>query len=314
MRGARLVLILLVMWAVAISLAMPAGAEKLYKYKSENGVLTFTDKVDNSKELIEVEQMAAYEPKDRLTIDKVGDDTNFKLTAYNEYYGPVEVRIELRQRVNMSSNYEFPCSFVVKPREKRELVSMWVSDGRKGSAYSYATSVVIGDPAARHNDNILYRLPIAVKDVGRVVISQGFNGRETHGDVQSRYAIDIPVSEGTSVRAARAGIVMDVANDYFRGGRTNKFLDRANFVRILHDDGTMALYAHLQLESIQVRMGERVQTGQVIARAGNTGFSSGPHLHFVVQKNFDGELRAVPFRLMAMNGIGVIPEAGMVFQ
>jgi murein DD-endopeptidase MepM/ murein hydrolase activator NlpD len=305
------------MLALALSMAAAAtdnaGAAQLYTYKSEDGGLTFTDKMDSSKEPIEVEQLEAYEPKNRVTIDKIGEDANFKLTAYNEYYGPVEVRIDLQQSANMSSNHDFPYAVVVKSRGKRELIRMWVTDTSKGGSYTYTTTVVIGDPAARHNDNILYGLPVAVKDAGRVFISQGFNGQGTHGDVQSRYAIDIPVAEGTNVRAARAGMVMDVANDYFRGGKASKLLDRANFVRVLHDDGTMALYAHLQLESIQVRMGERVQPGQVIAKAGNTGYSSGPHLHFVVQKNFGGELRAVPFRLMGANGVGVVPETGMTF-
>jgi murein DD-endopeptidase MepM/ murein hydrolase activator NlpD len=307
---------LLCLGAVLFIARFPADvrAAKIYKYEAEDGSLSFTDKYDDSKGLVNVEQVEPYEPKYRINIDKVGGDADFKLVAYNEYYGPVEIRFDLKNSENMASNYRFPCSFVVKSREKRDLFSMQIVDQNKGASYAYTTGIVIGDPAAVHEDNRLYSLPIAVKDVGRVCISQGFNGSSTHYDVQNRYAMDIPAPEGTSVRAARAGMVMDVANDYFRTGKDSKLLSRANYVRILHDDGTMALYAHLQLESIQVHMGRRVETGQIIARVGSTGYSSGPHLHFVVQKNFGGELRAVPFRLQDTTGFGIVPKTGMIFQ
>ena len=59
----------------------------------------------------------------------------------------------------------------------------------------------------------------------------------------------------------------------------------ANLVRILHDDGTWAEYAHLNRSTIRVRPGDVVERGEYIADSGNTGFSSGPHLHFVVQRN-----------------------------
>jgi murein DD-endopeptidase MepM/ murein hydrolase activator NlpD len=52
----------------------------------------------------------------------------------------------------------------------------------------------------------------------------------------------------------------------------------------LHSDGTIAIYAHLAHSSIQVSPGQQVTSGQQIALAGSTGYSSGPHLHFAVQR------------------------------
>ena len=60
---------------------------------------------------------------------------------------------------------------------------------------------------------------------------------------------------------------------------------RANVVRVLHDDGTMALYVHLNWNTIRVVPGQRVRRGEYLADSGNTGFTTGPHLHFVVQRN-----------------------------
>jgi murein DD-endopeptidase MepM/ murein hydrolase activator NlpD len=57
-----------------------------------------------------------------------------------------------------------------------------------------------------------------------------------------------------------------------------------NFVRVLHDDGTMGVYLHLKQGSVSVE-GQRVMVGSALALSGNTGNSSGPHLHFVVQRN-----------------------------
>ena len=90
---------------------------------------------------------------------------------------------------------------------------------------------------------------------------------------------------------------MDVEEDFNRGGTDwKKFADKANHVRILHDDGTMAVYAHLDLASVSVRPGARIRAGQKIARSGNTGFSTGPHLHFVIQQNTGMKLISVPFK------------------
>lgn len=68
-----------------------------------------------------------------------------------------------------------------------------------------------------------------------------------------------------------------------------------NFVRILHEDGTMGVYLHLMRGSVSVREGQRVSVGTALARSGNTGNSTGPHLHFVVQRNSGNELISIPY-------------------
>jgi murein DD-endopeptidase MepM/ murein hydrolase activator NlpD len=72
---------------------------------------------------------------------------------------------------------------------------------------------------------------------------------------------------------------------------------RANFIRLLHDDGTMSLYAHLKSDGVLVRPGQRVTAGQRIGLSGNTGFTTGPHLHFAVQVNRGMRLLSLPFRM-----------------
>ncbi|MFF5968553.1 M23 family metallopeptidase [Streptomyces collinus] len=76
-------------------------------------------------------------------------------------------------------------------------------------------------------------------------------------------------------------------------------------------DGTFAAYAHLQRGSLTVREGDRVRAGQRIARCGNSGNSSEPHLHFQLMDGPDPDAaRGVPF---TWQGIGV-PRNGETFQ
>ena len=147
------------------------------------------------------------------------------------------------------------------------------------------------------------------------LISHGLRGEKTHNTPDSEYAIDVAMPVGTAIHAVRSGIVMDVEEDFNKGGTDRKkFVDKANHVRVLHDDGTMALYAHLDLASVNVRPGARVRAGQQIARSGNTGFSSGPHLHFAIQQNTGMKLISVPFRFKTPEGPAVEPKELQVMK
>ncbi|MCX2727802.1 peptidoglycan DD-metalloendopeptidase family protein [Thermomicrobium sp. 4228-Ro] len=85
--------------------------------------------------------------------------------------------------------------------------------------------------------------------------------------------IDIAVPEGTPVRATASGTVRFVGNTDGYGLR----------VEIDHGNGVTTLYAHLSAAA--VAPGQRVERGQVIGRSGNTGASTGPHLHYEIRQN-----------------------------
>jgi len=86
----------------------------------------------------------------------------------------------------------------------------------------------------------------------------------------SHLGIDIANSIGTPIVAAADGVVIEA-------GPASGF---GLWVRIQHDDGTITVYGHM--EDYSVREGERVKAGEQIARIGNRGQSTGPHLHFEV--------------------------------
>lgn len=158
---------------------------------------------------------------------------------------------------------------------------------------------VPGDPGARPQD-VAYALPF---DARRFQVTQAPQGRFSHDDAENRDAVDFALPEGTPVLAARAGKVMQVQGNFSGNGRDPaRDRERANFIRVLHEDGSMAVYAHLRENGVLVRSGQRVEAGQRIGVSGNTGFSTAPHLHFVVQANAGMQLRSVPARIVAPQG------------
>lgn len=88
--------------------------------------------------------------------------------------------------------------------------------------------------------------------------------------------VDIAVAEGTDVIAVKSGTVTEVRTSATYG----------KVVRYDTTDGYTVMYAHLS--EILVQKGESIRQGQVIAKSGNTGLTTGPHLHYSVWK--DGEL------------------------
>jgi len=88
---------------------------------------------------------------------------------------------------------------------------------------------------------------------------------------------------GTNVIAAADGKVIDMNNDF----EDNQFKENSygNFVKIDHQNGYITIYAHLKKNSIKVKKGDDVKKGDVIAETDNSGYSTGPHLHFEVKKD-----------------------------
>lgn len=98
-------------------------------------------------------------------------------------------------------------------------------------------------------------------------------GRKTQG-LHGQNAVDIAATPGTPITASGNGRVIASRIGGYNGGY-------GNMVIISHDGGVQTVYAHMR--EVNVSQGEVVVQGQVIGGVGNTGRSTGPHLHFEVR-------------------------------
>jgi murein DD-endopeptidase MepM/ murein hydrolase activator NlpD len=169
-----------------------------------------------------------------------------------------------------------------------EAFTLAPANPEKQWSYSYVNHFTIGSTIAVHDDSAVYFLPFEAGTEFKV--TQGYNGSYSHSGAD-QYAIDWKMPCGTPVHAARAGVVAKVKVDSGAGGPDRKFENAANYILIRHSDGTLANYAHLSKGGSKVKPGQIVEAGDLIGFSGNTGFTSGPHLHFSVFKTKSGKQR-----------------------
>ncbi|MGR8978473.1 MAG: peptidoglycan DD-metalloendopeptidase family protein [Gammaproteobacteria bacterium] len=284
-----------------------AAAKKLYKFQDKKGDWHFTDKPPQTGQKVTVSQLKV-EPKQMVWLLQSGEERHPQFTIRNDYGGPAEVEVGFAESDNAQSAPALPGRFIVPSGQSDPLFE--ISGIKEDQSFSFKLNYryVPGRPLENYTSTAVYYPPVARGEKYR--ISQAFDGEFSHKDEQNKYAVDIAMPEGTPVYAARSGTVMEVEDDFFKGGTNKAYSNEANSIRILHEDGSMAIYAHLELEKAQVYPGLQIKAGQLIGYSGNTGFSSGPHLHFAVQYNKGMALGSVPFTFLNQMGEAETPVLG----
>jgi murein DD-endopeptidase MepM/ murein hydrolase activator NlpD len=206
-----------------------------------------------------------------------------ELVAENDGPAPITVYVTLSGE-NYGSDRPWPVTVTVSPYSAVPLGRVFAADKTAGGYnFLFRYSHHFGRVDAVHDPAAAYRLPFM--EGQSYTITQAYGSKLTsHNNRENLYAVDFAMPIGTAVLAARAGTVIDATMRHHEGGYDVRFLDKANAVAIVHDDGTVAEYAHLSPGADVVRVGQRVGAGDLIGYSGNTGYSSGPHLHFIVSK------------------------------
>lgn len=227
----------------------------------------------------------------RIKALREGDRTRFLVD--NTEFCEVTVTFEFAVS-NLTSNVGLPYTASFPARQITEAFALEPIEAGKPWHYSYTSYYKLGSHLARHDESCIYWLPY--QSGHEYTVTQAYGGSYSHKG-SSEYAIDWKMPEGTTVRAARAGVVVKIRTDSDKGGPSFDYDKYNNFVLIRHGDGTLAHYCHLQRGGNLVKVGDAVAVGQPIALSGNTGFSSGPHLHLCIFKTVSGRERvSLPVR------------------
>ncbi len=278
--------------------ATSAVAMTIYKSTDANGVVSYSDRPTRGAQVFVFrDRMVEHLDRQvRLDIKKQkGVDSVF---VRNDLYAPVEIELSFAGLQNVSGAPQQPIRRVLPARSNSRLALLTAIQAGKPLAYTPRFRYSLGDPSGTAQ---AYRYPLPWRG-GPFRLSQGPNGLYSHFGAKSRYAMDIAMPEGTPIIAARGGVVVKTEN-----AQTGRGTDPSgNFVRVLHDDGTMGVYLHLKRGSVSVREGQRVTVGSALALSGNTGNSSGPHLHFVVQRNTGLGLVSIPYQFN--QPVGALPN------
>ena len=209
----------------------------------------------------------------------IGDSVHVDFT--NPYHAPIEFLLSfpdsLKSVVQVKSLLVLPALSTVADvfiYPETDTTAVRASLRAKGN-FGYAGGV-------QPDKNFEYLLPYPKGK--KYSIMQSFNGRFSHSLPHSKYAVDFALPIGDTVTAARAGTVVIVKMNSKEHGPTRDFADKANKIIVLHADGTYGHYVHFAYQHIFVEEGQQISEGQPLGLVGLSGFTTKPHLHFVVMK------------------------------
>jgi murein DD-endopeptidase MepM/ murein hydrolase activator NlpD len=211
-----------------------------------------------------------------ISTQKSSDGYDFIAENFNTY--PVTVTLKLKKRENIETDRRVPLYFELPAKGRKKVLHVSVKDRTKPMKFQSYFSWIMGLASAIH-DNVAYIIPFAKGS--KIYVSQGYNGKASH---KNKNAIDFAVKIGTPIYAARGGKVVSLKESNTQGKFEKSYGKYANYVIIEHDDKTLGKYYHLKKDGVVVKLGTVVKQGDLIAYSGNTGYTSGPHLHFSVSK------------------------------
>jgi murein DD-endopeptidase MepM/ murein hydrolase activator NlpD len=253
--------------------------------------------------------ISAGEKLVNITNQRTGDGTAF--FVQNLQSADVTVTIEAKLS-NYKSTAPLPFTVTIPAKGRTNAFTISRLDAKNEADWSYTYFATWGNLSVQHDDSHIYALPFASGET--FPVSQGHHGLYSHTGGDS-FAIDFKMPEGTHVHAARAGVVVGVKDDSNRGGPDKKLEWDANYILIRHDDGTLGHYVHLKKAGARVKVGDTVKEGDWIGASGNTGHTTGPHLHFAVFKAASGKTRqTIPVKFNTSGQLAQTLQEGSFYR
>lgn len=236
-------------------------------------------------------------------------DGGYTFYGDNRHFIPQFVNLGFTKLSNLQMDRKNPSRIVLEPGAEKILLAT-LTPIQKNKSYSFRSRLTyaFGDPLDVSPDDFLYLFPF--EHGVKYKLDQGFGGKFSHQN-ENFYSLDFSMDIGTPIYAARDGIVIEVKEDSNRGGTSSAYASAGNFIVIYHSDGTFASYVHLKLNGAMVDVGDIINEGDFIGYSGNTGLSTGPHLHFSVNvPTLEGVRQSIPIRMRGLDGEPLDPVVG----
>ena len=244
---------------------------------------------------------------DWICIDEVASGDAIELRARNLQDYPLTFTVRVSTR-SYRIDGDRTVTRTLAAGASETFMTLLPRDGMRNQRYNLNFEWTVGDQHANHDDDYLYAFPYAKGRAYRIL--QGYGSRFSHRG-REEFAIDFDMNEGTPVHAARGGVVARVVEEHDKGCWEDGCGRYANYIVILHSDGTTGEYYHLQKDGAFVDVGDTVERGQRIGLSGNTGHTTMPHLHFAVYRATSwGNTQSIPVRFTSADGIINEPRRG----
>ena len=204
-------------------------------------------------------------------------EKGYNVLADNDEFCPISIKIDF-ELTNLSSSNGNHKIFVVPAKTKGFLItSMELIKPNVRAEFKIKSLSNYGD--SNLTEPAVYNYSLPFQKGNSFSIFQGYNGSFSH---QNENSLDFTMPIGTSILAAREGIVVKVVENNNQNCADRSCAAFNNYILLYHNDGTFSRYVHLKQNGAVVEEGDIVKENDLIGYSGNVGWSNGPHLHFMV--------------------------------
>ena len=227
------------------------------------------------------------------------DGQKILVYANNDLYCPASVKLDLKV-TNLRCEGPCPEWVLLTAKAQKQLVTTLIpADLKKPFQFGYGFRWFYGNTlSTTHAADQPYYLPFEKGKEFRLV--QGYDGPTSH---KGQNALDFNMPEGTALTAAREGIVVRVVQNFNTSCAEERCKEFNNSIVVYHSDGTFGEYTHIRMNGSLVQPGSVVKAGQLIGYSGNTGWSHGPHLHFMVYTFKENGIYTIPTKFKNNNAL-----------